>query len=182
VACAGAGTINAGSFKVIAGQPQPEGVFYDTSQVRLADITDGLSRTVAFSETIKGNGRDSTGTGPQDPLRQFAEFTANSSAPTTPAACVTPDQWTGDRGREWSRGSFVMAAYNHFYPPNSPKPDCTNKGRAQAITAARSLHPGVVNTLLCDGHVQAIKNSVNLTVWRALSTRGGSEIVSDSDY
>src|SRR5262249_16509709 len=148
---------------------------------RLADMGDGLSRTVAFSETIKGRGPTTTGGSPQDPLRQFAEFTA-SAAPTTPTACLKPDQWTGDRGREWSRGSFIMASYNHFYVPNSPTPDCTNSGRAQAITAARSLHPGGVNSLFCDGHVQYAKNSVNLKVWQALSTRNGNEVISDSDF
>ena len=92
--------------------------------------------------------------------------------------CAKPDVWSNDRGREWSRGSFIMASYNNFYTPNSSYPDCTDTGRNAAVTAARSLHPGGVNTLFCDGHVQFTKNSVSLTTWRALSTRAGNEVVS----
>ena len=62
--------------------------------------------------------------------------------------CFTPDQWAGDRGREWSRGSFIMASYNHFYTPNSKYPDCTDAGRNAAVTGPRSFHPGGVNMLM----------------------------------
>ena len=76
--------------------------------------------------------------------------------------CLTPDTWAGDRGREWSRGSFIMASYNHFYTPNSKYPDCTDNGRNAAVTGPRSFHPGGVNMLMLDGHVQFIKDSVSL--------------------
>jgi prepilin-type N-terminal cleavage/methylation domain-containing protein/prepilin-type processing-associated H-X9-DG protein len=184
VACAGTGanTVPLGSFKVAAGSPLPDGVLYDTSNTRIADVTDGLSNTVAFGETVKGNGLITTGPLPQDRLRQFAEFTSSSAAPLSTTICLAPTQWTGDRGREWARGSFVMAAYNHYYTPNSTTPDCTNNGRAAALTAARSLHPGGINALFCDGHVQFVKNSVNQPAWWALSTRGGGEVLSADAY
>ena len=183
VACAGTGTINGGSFKVVAGQPQPEGVFYDTSHVRLAEITDGLSRTVAFSETIKGNGQDSTGAGPRYPLRQFAEFTSNSSVhprPRPPASRPSSGPGTGAANGPAAASSWSPTTIS--IPPTAPGPTAPTRAGAVAITAARSLHPGVVNALLCDGHVQAVKNSINLAVWQALSTRGGGEVVSDSSY
>jgi len=181
VACAGTGTTNGGSFKVVAGASAPDGVLFDTSSVRFAEVTDGLSNTVAFSETTKGSGQTSTGTTPLDPMRQFAEFTS-SSAVLSPSACLAPNQWAGDRGREWSRGSFIMAAYNHFNAPNSKTPDCTNSGRAAALTAPRSYHSGGVNTLFCDGHVQFVKDSVQTTTWRAIASRAGGEVISTSDY
>ena len=75
-----------------------------------------------------------------------------------------------------------MASYNNFYTPNSQYPDCTDAGRNAAVTAARSLHPGGVNTLCLDGHVQFIKNTIAVTTWRALSTRSGGEVVSSDAY
>ena len=45
-----------------------------------------------------------------------------------------------------------------------------------------SYHPGGVNVLLGDGSVRFIKDSIALSVWRALSTRNGGEIVGGSDY
>jgi hypothetical protein len=35
-----------------------------------------------------------------------------------------------------------------------------------------------VNVVFCDGHVQFVKDSVNLNSWRALSTRKGGEVIS----
>jgi prepilin-type N-terminal cleavage/methylation domain-containing protein/prepilin-type processing-associated H-X9-DG protein len=189
VSCAGTGTLNNGNFNVVAGAPLPDGIFWNTSNIHIADMTDGLSATVAFSETIKGNGQ-TNGTTLQDKTRQFALFNTSGyltgSLPpsafllpsTNVAACAKPDMWSNDRGREWSRGSFIMASYNHFYTPNSSYPDCTDTGRNAAVVAARSLHAGGVNVLFADGHVQFVKNSVVLATWRALATRGGNEVVS----
>jgi prepilin-type processing-associated H-X9-DG protein len=193
VSCAGTGTLNNGNFNVVAGAPLPDGVFWNTSSIRIADISDGLSGTVAFSETVKGTGQTNLAT-PGDKSRQFALFNTSGyltgSLPasaflppnTFVAACAKPDVWANDRGREWSRGSFIMASYNNFYTPNSSYPDCTDTGRNAAVVAARSLHPGGVNVLYCDGHVQFAKNSVNLTAWRGLSTRAGNEVISADAY
>jgi prepilin-type N-terminal cleavage/methylation domain-containing protein/prepilin-type processing-associated H-X9-DG protein len=40
-----------------------------------------------------------------------------------------------------------------------------------------SRHPGGAMFVFCDGHVSFIPNNIDLTVYRALSTRGGSESV-----
>ena len=48
--------------------------------------------------------------------------------------------------------------------------------------AARSFHPGGVNVLYCDGHVVFAKDTVNLGIWQAISTRAGGEIVSSDAF
>jgi prepilin-type N-terminal cleavage/methylation domain-containing protein/prepilin-type processing-associated H-X9-DG protein len=48
--------------------------------------------------------------------------------------------------------------------------------------AARSLHPGGVNSLLADGHVQFIKNSISVGVWQALGTVAGGEVISSDSF
>ncbi len=188
----GTGTLNNGNFNIVAGASLPDGPFYNTSAIRFSQITDGLSSTAGYSESLMGNNiNTSPGSGPPTQFnRQFALFNTSGYMTTSlPAsaflppnysipACNTPDQWSGDRGREWSRGSFFMTSYNHFYPPNSKFPDCTDAGRNAAISGPRSLHSGGVNMLMLDGHIQFIKDSVNITVFRALSTRAGGEIVS----
>jgi prepilin-type N-terminal cleavage/methylation domain-containing protein/prepilin-type processing-associated H-X9-DG protein len=188
----GTGTLNNGNFNIVAGAPLPDGPFYNTSTVRFAAITDGLSNTAGFGETTMGTGTNtSPGSSPaSNARRQFALFNTSgfltsSLAPSLflpPNAflsvCSTPDQWSGDRGREWSRGSFVMSSYNHFYTPNSQYPDCTDAGRNAAVAGPRSFHPGGTNTLFLDGHIQFVKNTVGLPVFRAISTINGGEIVS----
>jgi hypothetical protein len=44
-----------------------------------------------------------------------------------------------------------------------------------AAVTARSYHTGLVNALLMDGSVRPIPNEIDLPVWRALSTRQGSD-------
>lgn len=71
-----------------------------------------------------------------------------------------------------------MASYNHFYTPNSRYPDCTDAGRNAAVTGPRSFHSGGVNVLVLDGHVQFLKNTISLPIFRAFSTIGGGEVIS----
>jgi prepilin-type processing-associated H-X9-DG protein len=59
-------------------------------------------------------------------------------------------------------------------------PPCVKK--APSFVAARSVHPGGVNTLVADGSVKFFKNSVSLPVWRALSTLNGGEVISSDAY
>jgi prepilin-type N-terminal cleavage/methylation domain-containing protein/prepilin-type processing-associated H-X9-DG protein len=178
---AGTGTINGGSFRIDVGPQKPEGVFFDVQCVQLRDIVDGTSQTVAFSETTRGGGQNTTGPKPENVRTQFA-LIGSSATDTTEASCAAASQWVGDRGSEWARGSFFMAAYNHYYPPNSRIPDCTNPGRAKAIGTARSWHDGGVHVLFCDGHVKFISENVDLTVWRAVATRDKLEPISNTDF
>jgi prepilin-type processing-associated H-X9-DG protein len=46
----------------------------------------------------------------------------------------------------------------------------------------RSMHPGIVNFLMCDGSVKAVKCTTNRIVYRALSTRNLGEIISADAY
>ena len=55
VSNSGTGTINSGNFNVVTGAQLPDGPFYNTSAIRFAAITDGLSNTAGYSETILGN-------------------------------------------------------------------------------------------------------------------------------
>lgn len=104
---------------------------------------------------------------------------------------------------EDSRGLLYLASclYDQKYNPNSPALDemefCTEVGPADDKTGAinssapcssergafprwtsqtaRSQHPGGVNVSFCDGHTMFISESVELPVWRRLSTRAGEE-------
>jgi len=60
------------------------------------------------------------------------------------------------------------------YPGNPP---CTNANSQFAHKAARSTHPGGVQTLFGDGHVAFVPDSVGLGVWRAMGTMNGEESI-----
>lgn len=66
--------------------------------------------------------------------------------------------------------------YSHELPPN--RNSCYNGNLDfayfRAITAS-SLHPGGVNSLMADGAVRFVSDSIDRNVWRAMSSRDGSE-------
>ena len=66
-------------------------------------------------------------------------------------------------------------------PLNPPctAPYTTTQG---TVYAARSRHPGGVNTLFCDGSVQFVKNSINLYTWQSLCSSQGGEVISSDSY
>jgi len=176
MANAGTGLQNGGSFRPEDGGESIDGMFYDRSAVRFAEVTDGLSNTAAFSESTKGTGFDTAGPAPQNPDRQYGQ--GPSLTPVTDAFCAwSITLWIGQRGREWARGSFIYATFNHFNPPNSKSLDCLS-GNVGGRMAARSRHTGGVMNLYCDGHVQFVSDNIDLGVWRGIATRNRGESVS----
>jgi len=95
----------------------------------------------------------------------------------SPSACGSPNgPWNPERGAKWIVGNYGNTLYNHFYAPNAAAWDCMNATQQKGLLAARSLHPGSVSVLLCDGAVRVVVNSVDLGTWHALATRSGEEL------
>jgi prepilin-type N-terminal cleavage/methylation domain-containing protein/prepilin-type processing-associated H-X9-DG protein len=124
--------------------------------VRMAEVTDGLSNTLAFSETIKGQDNDLRGFGWWNGGAHFETFLA----PNTSQPDVMEDIHCCKRG-----------------PYNAP---CTSATTVYPTTlAARSRHPGGIQASYCDGAVKFISNNVFLDTWRALGTTRGDETLAD---
>jgi prepilin-type N-terminal cleavage/methylation domain-containing protein/prepilin-type processing-associated H-X9-DG protein len=172
VACSGTGLINQGWLD------HGDGVFKQTTPRRVTDITDGTTNTVAFSEMIKGGNATGSSTDPREyykqiPLRFFPPY-------LDAAACASSATWVGNRGERWTTGRYGDGGiYNHFYTPNSATPDCMNSVSGAAWTAARSRHTGGVNTLLCDGSVRFVRDSISATTWFAVATITGGEVLAN---
>jgi prepilin-type processing-associated H-X9-DG protein len=45
--------------------------------------------------------------------------------------------------------------------------------------AARSYHAGGVNVCMGDGSVRFVRDSIALTLWNAMGSRGGGEAISN---
>jgi prepilin-type processing-associated H-X9-DG protein len=168
-----------------------DGVFYANSRTRIEDITDGTTNTAAFSESMLGAGPDnSAGTPAALPastdLRRVYSYVAIGSAIST-ATCTPPSgtyNYTQRRQFAWWSGEIRCVSYNHYYTPNSLFMDCVTNDpnfgyTAEGWKAARSLHPGGVNLLMCDGSVRFAGSQVNPVIWASIATRAGREIVSD---
>ena len=62
------------------------------------------------------------------------------------------------------------------------KPEDVLTGQDQPPPALGSRHPGGANALIADGSVRFLKKSVNPEVLRALTTKGGGEVVSADSF
>lgn len=144
----GQGTVGTETFK---GAPFSNN---KTRKLGLKDMSDGTSNTLMVGEVRQGRGSD---------LRGFI--------------------WWGD-----------AAGFSAYLAPNSPLPDriysagyCNNTipnfpcavidSANPTMFASRSLHTGGVQATLGDGSVQFFSNSIDLVIWRALSTAQGAEVV-----
>jgi prepilin-type N-terminal cleavage/methylation domain-containing protein/prepilin-type processing-associated H-X9-DG protein len=161
----------------------------------LADFTDGLSNTMAFSEAqiehyqlrSCGSNGGMTPTSFPDTAQSVALIT--SIAPT----CTK----LGAFGHvNWANGSVFNCGVTTALTPNSkviPLPgdshaydlvttDENQGGPTYAALTADSYHPGGVNCLLADGSVRFVKDSVNGVAWRALGTIAGGEVISGDSF
>jgi prepilin-type N-terminal cleavage/methylation domain-containing protein/prepilin-type processing-associated H-X9-DG protein len=192
-ACSGSGAGGGTPFNT-------DGVFYVNSATTFAEITDGASNTIAFSESLLGQdtARDAhSAFSGATPERSYKFVLGFSSTPDlSDIKCVGSQNFnssaaTGNdpRGFAWSSGEYRCATYNHYYLPNAAEFDCITSVTvdptpppakpklysAYGWRTARSLHPGSVNAAFADGSCRAIADEIDLAVWRSMSTRGSEE-------
>jgi prepilin-type N-terminal cleavage/methylation domain-containing protein/prepilin-type processing-associated H-X9-DG protein len=186
--CMGTGTTT-GVLGWLGSPYQADGVYYAQVTTRLADITDGTSNTVGISERILGNGAENSTAASLAAINPQTMYVY--PAQTTDALCASTLQINVEQLRmyTWVAGDPRCTSYDHYYVPNDPlHPDCIANFSGTAsdpnaaftgvgLSTARSLHPGGVNVGLCDGSGRVVSNSIVLSVWRALATRGGGEVI-----
>ncbi len=173
------------------------GIFFENSSVTFANITDGASQTVCIGETVKADlGGPAVWDG-QSATNGFVLTRGNDNKTAGPELTDYASQCSGaglalqqTRGSRWVYGAPGHSMYNHVRPPNNRGVDCrgglphssrTNYfwDRLSLDVAARSRHPGGVNVLLCDGSARFFKDSISPTLWRALGSRDGGEVIGD---
>ncbi len=149
--------------------------------VAVSTVRDGMSNTAAFSEWVKG----SAGSGTSTDVYTIAKYTnGGSQADITACQAATTILWT-NRGEYWTlQDTGRGGPYYHVMPPNSKS--CATAmlpyGVADSFIGASSAHNGGVNLLMLDGSIKFVKNSVSPTIWNAIATRDGREIVGADSY
>ncbi len=175
-ACVGSGVGTSASIKT------GDGVMFSGSSTRLGDVKDGLSMTLAFSESTLGPGNKPSSpaggpaTTPSDEMLELPGATITTDAACVPSATAV---WSGLRGDKWMNGHFGDTLFTNYYAPNSKQFDCGNASHNFAQTAARSQHVVGVHACLCDGSVRLISNNINLKTWQGLGSRAGKEVLGE---
>jgi prepilin-type N-terminal cleavage/methylation domain-containing protein/prepilin-type processing-associated H-X9-DG protein len=143
---------------------------------RLAEVTDGLSQTIALTEDA---GRDA----------RFVSAYAESFI--TPALTVVRPVPQGQR-RFWRwaepdsaivssnviNNKAPLAHENSQYAQSGP----SMGDGAGANDEIFAFHPGGANTLFGDGSVRFLKESLNIVIQRALITPNRGEVISADSY
>jgi type II secretory pathway pseudopilin PulG len=159
------------------------GAFTTLAHTSERDVTDGLSRTVFVSErSVSDPGgarfdpeRDVwfVGVQPEGAPAERQAFFEQACRRWVPEA-----SYDHQMGLSWLPAGCRYTSYGHLYPPNESAGDCGPNAaglNAYLLVSARSRHEGLVQTLLGDGSVRVVNNSIDLAAWRALGTRAGGE-------
>ena len=184
----------------------PSGLFGLKSSVRMRDITDGLSNTIAASEMTTPS--TATSFGRVAVLSTLTATGASGVAPSTCKALVDPAR----PGNYLSSVTYANAAYNRGFrvgdgrglytsfvtvlPPNSAS--CALAESDEGMYTANSEHTGGVQVAMGDGSVKFISENIDsgtqtlsLTdplpagaqnrygVWGSLGSKRGGETVGD---
>jgi prepilin-type N-terminal cleavage/methylation domain-containing protein len=167
-----------------------DGVTFPNSTLKLASVTDGLSRTLWASE-----------------VHAWQAYTRNGGPPTTSMPTtiaqvaaiadsgrkdrIFPDG-TGTGHCEWTNGhshhsgftvtlapnTMVTYIYNgvrYNIDYNSQAEGASTTRPSYAVLTSRSFHGGLVNSCLMDGSVQSINSNIDLAVWQAMGTRAKAD-------
>jgi prepilin-type N-terminal cleavage/methylation domain-containing protein/prepilin-type processing-associated H-X9-DG protein len=173
-------------FKMNAGETA--GVFTDgslgpppLSYIGPSEVRDGSSETVAMSEWALGRYPVT------DPIAAVYKVTPGLIDPSEFDAFVSACRSLAESGpasgksTAWFEGAIAQTIYDHDLPPNGHT--CSNGDSINyGAWTAGSRHPGGVNALFVDGHVQFVRSAVSPPIWRALGTRCGGEIVSQGTF
>ena len=127
-----------------------EGIFYRNSRVRIANITDGTSNTIAVGE------------------RASNLAYATWPGAVTNAVVTNLSNIPGADDTDWP--VFILGHTGTVIEAQTPN---NTSGHADDFT---SRHAGGVNFLFADGSVRFINSNVNINAWVAAGTRAGGEV------
>ncbi|MCE9563015.1 MAG: DUF1559 domain-containing protein [Planctomycetes bacterium] len=188
---------NLGTFAVLtnksSGMRAGNGAFGPNTMLKPGDFTDGMSNTLALSEvkgyTTRVSGATNTMTYTPPATLPTSASAISASPPLGLSGCtLAAFDPTKNTHVEWVDGKVHETGFTAVFTPNTLvsysgsdvdfiSATETNLGDTYAAVTSRSFHTNGVNTVLMDGSVRFVNNSITLATWRGLSTRAGGEVL-----
>ena len=134
---------------------------YPSSNTTFAQITDGTSNTIVFSEMLTGP--VTTPTDPNMDLRGIwsEDMVCSFSGLLSPNSSAG-DQCLGNCIDDPSGGTPAARSSSPYW--------------GHWANAARSRHPGGVNVCMVDGSAHFVTNSIDINLWQALISANGADV------
>jgi prepilin-type N-terminal cleavage/methylation domain-containing protein/prepilin-type processing-associated H-X9-DG protein len=180
------GTSNTVAYaEILTGQ---QGLLYDNAAASVQGSPSSVGSRYRGNYIMLPSGLEPQGS------RQLNAFNNKATVLATVEICRrefqnnTQGQIHDYRGWRWSMGLAGFGMFNTIQRPNDTFGGCRFDDRLNVwsdqsyVIDASSAHPGGINVLMGDGHVQFIKETINLDTWWSLGTRNGSEVVSSDSY
>ena len=186
--------------------PRAGALFGPNTGAKIAEVTDGLSNTMAVSEGYIGhlqvrhcgdlNKSSTVGTSPTDQngnvLTPTLQPLPGQPSQTTLSYFITQCLAAGGASlpightRAMNGGTYY-SGYTAANTPNLNQPDwdwidSNDGGQEYMSLVASSKHSGGVNVSFADGSVRFIKNTINANIWAGLASIAGGEVLSADAY
>ena len=161
------GIMGYGNVSMTPGNPMQPGILYRNSSVRMADLQDGSSNTIAVGER----------TFEHDFLASIATANANSTWYAALPGVMRPAGMSNPAMME-AQGSLVLGHVGQpamgAMPAMHHGPNTTNH-----IVNYSSRHVGGCHFILCDGSVHFLSENVNYNTFRWLGVRNDGETIGE---
>ena len=173
-----------------------DGITFPNSKIRISSITDGTSNTLLASEVHAWTAYTRNG-GPPSTTVPGNTATVALYAASGLKDRILPATQDGTGHTEWANGHSHHSGFTTTLTPNSNvifidagvtyrNTDYASRQEGSNTTSvsysavnSRSYHTGIVQSALCDGSVRAFSSNIDLSIWRALGTRDGGEVLGE---
>ena len=173
-----------------------DGIAFPNSKITISSITDGTSNTLLASEVHAWTAYTRNGGPPSTTVPGNAATVALYAASGLKDR-ILPATQDGTGHTEWANGHSHHSGFTTTLAPNSNvifvdagvtyrNTDYASRQEGSNTTSvsysalnSRSYHTGIVQSALCDGSVRSFSSNIDLSIWRALGTRDGGEVLGE---